>query len=66
MKLMRKLERVVQILYWSFIVIFMVGFSKHDQVPLLPYNLTWTLLGAIATAIVICLVKYYFFSKRTK
>ena len=63
---MRQLEKTVQILYWSFILIFFFGGISNDQEPLIPHMLTFILLGAIAAAMITCLIKYYFFSKGLK
>ena len=63
---MRQIEKTVQILYWSFMLIFFIGGLSYDQVPFIPHIASYILLVTIATAIIICLVKYYFFSKGLK
>lgn len=63
---MRRLEKTVQILYWSFILIFFIGGISYDRTPLIPYAVTKVLLIIIPVGILFCLIKYYFFSKNTK
>ncbi len=63
---MNRLERIVQVLYYSLVLIFFFGAVSGDQGPLIPKWLTRILLIMIVTGMIFSLAKYYFFSKKLK
>jgi len=60
----RKLERLVQLLYFALITVLFLGAIFHNSVPLIPPVIRNILLTLTSLGILVCLAQYYFFSKK--
>lgn len=61
---MRRLERIIQALYYALILVFFFGGVFYNGEPLIPFVAWNALLIAILAGIVFFLEKYCFFSKK--
>jgi len=63
---MRRLERIVQLLFYFLVLVFFVGSIGYNEGSLIPVSISRIILTVILVAIAAVLIKYYFFSKKLK